>query len=158
MYTAIKIKDYKCFTKDLDYQGFNNIKPINVIIGKNNSGKSKLLEALELIAQNNGDLPIYAQFQKILDEEELKKIFRQDTRSITSSISCIGNDWDDIGSYLVGKKILLQQYGQKLQLIDININDFALPKTDKYPPEGVEDAVETVMPQCELWTDNVMVA
>ena len=29
MYTAIKIKDYKCFTKDLDYQGFNNIKPIN---------------------------------------------------------------------------------------------------------------------------------
>lgn len=130
MYTAIKIKDYKCFTKDLDYQGFNNIKPINVIIGKNNSGKSKLLEALELIAQNNGDLPFYAQFQKILDEEELKKIFRQDTRSITSSISCIGNDWDDVGSYLVGKKILLQQYGQKLQLIDININDFALPKTD----------------------------
>lgn len=32
-----------------------------------------------------------------------------------------------------------------------------LLKKHKYPPEGVEDAVETVMTQCELWTDNVMV-
>ena len=24
----------------------------------------------------------------------------------------------------------------------------------KYPPEGMEDAVQTVMTQCELWTDN----
>ena len=31
-----------------------------------------------------------------------------------------------------------------------------LLKKHKYPPEGVEDAVETVMTQCELWTDNVM--
>ncbi len=33
-----------------------------------------------------------------------------------------------------------------------------LLKKHKYPPEGVEDAVETVMTQCELWTDNVRVA
>ena len=33
-----------------------------------------------------------------------------------------------------------------------------LLKKHKYPPVGVEDAVETVMTQCELWTDNVMVA
>lgn len=25
----------------------------------------------------------------------------------------------------------------------------------KYPPEGVEDAIQTVMSQCEMWTDNV---
>ncbi|MBP5534254.1 MAG: type I restriction endonuclease subunit R [Alphaproteobacteria bacterium] len=31
-----------------------------------------------------------------------------------------------------------------------------LLKKHKYPPEGVDDAVETVMTQCELWTDNVM--
>ncbi len=31
-----------------------------------------------------------------------------------------------------------------------------LLKKHKYPPEGVEDAVQTVMTQCELWTDNVM--
>ena len=29
-----------------------------------------------------------------------------------------------------------------------------LLKKYKYPPEGMEDAVQTVMTQCELWTDN----
>ena len=31
-----------------------------------------------------------------------------------------------------------------------------LLKQHRYPPEGMEDAVQTVMTQCELWTDNVM--
>ena len=29
-----------------------------------------------------------------------------------------------------------------------------LLKKHKYPPEGMADAVQTVMTQCELWTDN----
>ena len=29
-----------------------------------------------------------------------------------------------------------------------------LLKKHKYPPEGMDDAVQTVMKQCELWTDN----
>ena len=29
-----------------------------------------------------------------------------------------------------------------------------LLKKHRYPPEGMEDAVQTVMVQCELWTDN----
>ena len=29
-----------------------------------------------------------------------------------------------------------------------------LLKKHKYPPEGMEDAVQTVMTQCELWTDS----
>jgi len=31
-----------------------------------------------------------------------------------------------------------------------------LLKKHKYPPEGMDDAVQTVMTQCELWTDNKM--
>ena len=31
-----------------------------------------------------------------------------------------------------------------------------LLKKYKYPPEGVEDAVQTVMTQCELWADSIM--
>ena len=30
-----------------------------------------------------------------------------------------------------------------------------LLKKHRYPPEGMDDAVQTVMTQCELWTDNV---
>ena len=29
-----------------------------------------------------------------------------------------------------------------------------LLKKYKYPPEGVDDAMETVMAQCELWADT----
>ena len=29
-----------------------------------------------------------------------------------------------------------------------------LLRKHKYPPEGMEDAVQTVMAQCEMWTDN----
>ncbi len=31
-----------------------------------------------------------------------------------------------------------------------------LLRRHKYPPEGMDDALQTVMTQCELWTDNVM--
>ena len=31
-----------------------------------------------------------------------------------------------------------------------------LLKKHRYPPEGMEDAVKTVITQCELWTDNAM--
>jgi len=31
-----------------------------------------------------------------------------------------------------------------------------LLKHHKYPPEGMEDAVQTVMRQCELWADNTV--
>lgn len=30
-----------------------------------------------------------------------------------------------------------------------------LLKKHKYPPDGMDDAVQTVMTQCELWTDNM---
>ena len=29
-----------------------------------------------------------------------------------------------------------------------------LLKRHRYPPEGMDDVVQTVMTQCELWTDN----
>ena len=29
-----------------------------------------------------------------------------------------------------------------------------LLKKHRYPPEGMDDAIQTVMTQCELWTDN----
>ena len=55
---------------------------------------------------------------------------------------------------------------RKNKTIDWNLKESAragmrrlvkrLLKKHKYPPEGMEDAVQTVMSQCEMWTDNVM--
>lgn len=41
---GIKIANYKCFIEPI---GFNEIKPINVVIGKNNIGKSSLIDMVE---------------------------------------------------------------------------------------------------------------
>ena len=47
--TSIKIKNFKCFGEEP--QVFNRIMPINVIIGKNNSGKSSLITMIEFVVQ-----------------------------------------------------------------------------------------------------------
>lgn len=33
-----------------------------------------------------------------------------------------------------------------------------LLRNHRYPPDGMDDAVQTVMTQCELWTDNTSTA
>ena len=32
-----------------------------------------------------------------------------------------------------------------------------LLKRRKYPPEAMDDAVQTVIGQCEMWTDNIVI-
>jgi predicted ATP-dependent endonuclease of OLD family len=44
---SIKVKNYKCFQEE---SGFDCIKRVNLIIGRNNSGKSSLLDAIEAVA------------------------------------------------------------------------------------------------------------
>lgn len=57
---TIRIQNYKCFQDDL--QGFEKLLPINIIIGKNNAGKSTLIDIIENICIRNGS------FQSILSE------------------------------------------------------------------------------------------
>lgn len=44
---SIKVRNYKCF--GVDPQGFEKIYPINIIIGKNNTGKSSLIDLIEYV-------------------------------------------------------------------------------------------------------------
>ncbi|WP_336516567.1 ATP-dependent nuclease [Pollutibacter soli] len=44
---SVKIKNYKCFGSEA--QGLERIFPLNIIIGKNNSGKSSLIDLIEYI-------------------------------------------------------------------------------------------------------------
>ncbi len=48
---SIKIANYKCFGKTP--QGFERLMPINIIIGKNNSGKSTLVELIRHVVEGN---------------------------------------------------------------------------------------------------------
>lgn len=108
MYTSIKIRDYKCFVKENDYQGFDEIKPINVIIGKNNSGKSKLLEALAGIVEGTQkSMPFDVRFEKILTPYDAQKLFPEDT--YLGAISPGGSLWELIGRYLQNQIIIMEK-------------------------------------------------
>lgn len=107
MYTSIKVKNYKCFAKENGYQGFDDIKPINVIIGKNNSGKSKLLEALKgIIEGTKASAPFDIRLECILSQEEAREIFPQDSYIGGSpDRSC----WRLVGEHLQQQKIALER-------------------------------------------------
>ena len=113
MAISFKVKDYKCFASD-EYQGFDQIRHINVLIGKNNSGKSKLLEALECFVksgiQQYSDMSL--QIGEPVEQEALLKVFRTDTSRgyigeiFRNNLAC---HWDLVGRYLAGNQILIQQ-------------------------------------------------
>lgn len=105
---TVKFKGYKCF-KD-EFAGFDKIMPINIIIGKNNSGKSSLIDLINFIVKNysvSSSLKEDVQFkiEKTVSEEELKKVFSPHTEYSGTKIGTVKHAWDDHGKFLIGLKI-----------------------------------------------------
>ncbi|ANV85077.1 hypothetical protein AWQ21_12240 [Picosynechococcus sp. PCC 7003] len=90
---SIKIRNFKCFGDEL--QGFDLLKPINIIIGRNNSGKSSILDLIrytteirdephknlfqvrrELYHQNTASEILLS---TKLKEEQISKVFKKNT-------------------------------------------------------------------------------
>ena len=75
-FERIFVTDYKCF-EEIE---ISNIKPMNVIIGKNNIGKSSILDVIEMIYGTktiNGITKIY--LTKKITDDLIKLVFRSDT-------------------------------------------------------------------------------
>ena len=81
----IIVKNYKCF--DSTGGGFERIMPINVIIGKNNSGKSSLIDLIKYIIQNDNKIieigrdNVKAEviIEHLLTEQEISANFKSNT-------------------------------------------------------------------------------
>ena len=93
---SIYFKGHSCFKND--WAGFDEIKPINVIIGRNNSGKSHLLDLVEALCDGKlFDREWEYQCSGVLDEVSLKSVFLEDT----SEGDLRGNHWYDHGQHFV---------------------------------------------------------
>jgi len=112
---SVKIRRNKCFKED--FAGFDRIKPINIIVGRNNSGKSVLLDMVEFLVKTK--LPSHWEaedtdgvntildgsreflFTRILSENTLGQIFNPSS----SGGGLSGNHWEHCGRYLLSSPI-----------------------------------------------------
>ena len=110
-FNKIIFENYKCFKDETIIQ---NIKPINIVIGKNNIGKSSLLDIIEIINNpeqlwNNRETKIY--IEKNLSDQEIKKVFRSDT---------YGGGISARNHYEFGQKFIDENF--RFQLVSENIS------------------------------------
>lgn len=109
---SIKIRNYMCFGEAP--QGFESIKPINIIIGRNNTGKSRLLDLIEYLVDSKkfkGHLFNGKQSEILLTlrllESELRNVFQENT----SGGEIGGNHWM-FGKRFVDKAITIRLTGE----------------------------------------------
>jgi len=97
---SVYFKGHLCFQKE--WAGFDTIKPINVIIGRNNSGKSHLLDLVEALSQGElGGRGWQYRCRGVLDETALRKQFDEHA----SGGELRGNHWRDHGQHFVNIEI-----------------------------------------------------
>src|SRR5438105_202944 len=109
MNVKLSMTNYKCFGSEP--QGYDVIQPVNLIVGKNNSGKSTMLDLIDYATKpkdisswrHKGEAP-YIFFQHEIPVDILKRAFREDT----SGGRIDGNHWRAFGKNLVGSSIEVQ--------------------------------------------------
>ena len=93
----IDVLNYKCFT-DIH---IDNIKPINIIIGKNNIGKSSVLDIVEgIYGSRTINMNTKIILTKEMDEDVISRVFQKSTSGGT-----IGGNHYEFGKKYIGQDI-----------------------------------------------------
>ncbi|MCP4261489.1 MAG: ATP-binding protein [Planctomycetes bacterium] len=132
---SIKFKNYKCFGDE--FQGFETILPLNIIIGRNNSGKSSLLDLIKYVI-TRFDLKPFAHKNQITEivlsapllEKDIKKVFKPGAHG--DGFPKNVDHWS-IGEKWVGEKITVRfGHGTFPTFVDISkaLPDFAIKYRD----------------------------
>ena len=104
---GIKIENYKCFNTAI---GFDEIKPINVIIGKNNIGKSSLIDMIEFHydmdkyyneCKKNSKLKLI--INKMIDKNDISFFYKRTRSSWNTSRNPSLDDYEYAKQFIVDK-------------------------------------------------------
>lgn len=102
---SIYFKGDPCFKHH--WSGLGTIKPISVIIGRNNSGKSRFLHFVRALCEPNLtenkllDINCRLKARGVLEEDDLRRAFPENT----SGGSLTGNHWQNHGKHFVGAEV-----------------------------------------------------
>lgn len=122
---SIKISNYKCFKFET---GFEKLKKVNIIIGKNNSGKSSLLDLIEKITnehhkfeqstwRENIEPEIF--FSAKINKYTIEKIFPKDIHG-----GLIGINHREYGYFYEGKTIKWKTVVQNISSSFVSCENF----------------------------------
>ena len=109
---SIYFKGHRCFNRE--WSGFATTAPVNVIIGRNNSGKSHLLDLVEvlcsefLLGNKLAKDGCHFRARGVLREEDLRRVFQDDLPRNRSPAMAgpLGNQgWTRHGRLFVGARI-----------------------------------------------------
>ena len=135
---SIYFSNYRCFGYPDKPAGFSSVKPINLIIGKNNSGKSHLLRLVEWMC--DGDILTQTPKDKMIkqitfklkgcfDEQSVQKVFPPPNNK--DWYRDLDNSWDQYGNLLVNKTVTWYiEDANKIGYISFSNED--LKPDDKY--------------------------
>ncbi len=121
----IIFENYKCFKNRIC---IDEIKPINIIIGRNNIGKSSLLDIIEFINDpekhwKNSKTRIF--LEKCLQDSEIKRIFSE-----SHSGGIIGKNFYEFGKTFIGKpfayEIKCKKYSESFSIDKTYINELQI--------------------------------
>ncbi|WP_371916860.1 ATP-dependent endonuclease [Pseudomonas sp. B8(2017)] len=117
------MRNYRGFKQD--GAGFLTIKPVNVIVGKNNIGKSSLIAAVDHMFRERGvenEIGKNIEFGEILTETELRPHFS----SSTTGGDLPNNHWRGHGQNFIGKRVIWKESGRDVEVLMIEGYDASL--------------------------------
>jgi predicted ATP-dependent endonuclease of OLD family len=123
---TVKFRGTTCFKSD--WSGFDEIKPINVIIGRNNAGKSHLIETVRALCEGNLKKSGFElRCEGRLDESSLRDYFPENA----SGGHSIQDYWYQLGQPLVGHRVswVVDRQGR--------INNLQMPDSQNMPGDFV---------------------
>ena len=119
---SIYFKGHRCFKRE--WSGLDTVKPINVIIGRNNSGKSHFLDLVRALCEpnllDNKAVDVGCRFKAhgTLEETDLRRSFPENA----SHGDIGGNHWRGHGQHFVGAQVEWD-FGASGQASDISLDD-----------------------------------
>lgn len=135
---SLSFRGFRCFSDA--WAIVPELRPINIVIGRNNSGKSQYLEFLSTLCSSSGFLRgTEYKCESILDESSLRRVFSAQT---TSGV-LRGNHWDDHGQKLIGSRVRWR-VGDNLNLLDIEVDGIESPYGDG-STEARKSAIESLL-------------
>ena len=165
---SIYLKGYSCFRKE--WVRFDEIKPVNVIIGRNNSGKSHLLDLVEALCDDKlFDREWQYRCHGVLDEISLKKVFPEEQRGeriVRRGFHGVPG-FGDV-QHLVGEKVIWEVAPNKSRSLEgesrLNVSNIEFPASSSEQSNeiisGLGKVLESAMHQlretyfCRLFADR----